>query len=191
MNFVDIEKNAPKVESTQEYSIRYAQVAVKEIKGRIIRNPGYNDQKVSLNGWCWHSEVSRARKPQFMEALRDSIREAGIRNPVVLYALSEGCFLSFGGSRVLAARSVGLESIPAIVNDYTGRFAGCPEVTEQNYAEYFTDVPKWVAFGDHGFDTHYFMERNRRGSCDPSGYAWMPQDADWVSQEFPWLMRDN
>ena len=169
MNVSEIEKGRKIEGRTQTYVIRAAEVPLGEIKGRIIRNPGYSGQKVSIHGWCWTDCVSQNRKPGFREALRDSIAAEGVRNPIVVFALAEGCFISFGGSRVSAARDVGLVSIPAIVNDYCGRFEGNPEVTEDNWHEFFADKPKYVEFTEYGFDTHYFMERNRRGDVDPAG----------------------
>jgi hypothetical protein len=186
MNFSKIERDAPSPKPVP-FTVRYAEVPIEDIKGRIIRNPGYGGPRVSIYGWCWHPEISRHRKPKFQEALRESIRQDGVRNPVVVFAVREGLFISFGGSRVLAARDVGLERIPAVVNDYCGAFEDASEVTPENVESFFTDVPQWWEFTEVGFDTHYFMERNRRGSCDPSGYAWMPKGAEWIAHEFPWL----
>lgn len=172
-----------------EFKVRYAQVPVEGIRGKIIRHTSYNDQKTSINGWCWLDRVYVAQKPQFMEALCDSISAEGVRNPVIVYAAAEGDYLSFGGSRLTAARQVGFTSIPALVNDYCGRYEDCPEVTEANVSGFFTDIPKYLEFTPTGVDSHYFMERNRRGETDPAGYAWMPEDAAWVAQEFPWINR--
>lgn len=189
MNVTDIEKHKTHTGEKKDFVIRMAEVPVNEIKGRIIRNPGYSNQKVSIHGWCWTDCVSQCRKPQFRQALIESIEREGVRNPIVVFALSEGCFISFGGSRVTAAREAGLTSIPAIVNDYCGRFDGNPEVTRENWHTFFTDVPQYIEFSEYGFDTHYFMERNRRGTTDPAGYAWMPEVAPWVKDEFPWITR--
>jgi hypothetical protein len=187
VNFTEIEKNASPPGEPAEFTVRYVELPIEGIKGRIIRNPGYNNTDAGIHGWCWHSEISRHRKPQFQAALRDSISEDGVRNPVVAYATSAGDFISFGGSRVLAARDVGLGTVPALVNDYVGRYEDRVEVTAANVAGFFTDVPQYIEFTPVGVTTHYFMERNRRGSCDPAGYAWMPEGAEWIKQEFPWL----
>lgn len=169
------------------FDIVFAQVAVESLKGHIIRNPNYGGNKAGIHGWCWRPELSSARKPEFMKALSESIREEGFRNPIVVYATSEGNFVSFGGSRALCARRLGLRTIPALVNDYCGRYESCPEVTPKNAHTFFKDVPQYIEFTPEGIDTHYSMERNRRNSSDPAGYAWMPKDAAWVANEFPWL----
>jgi hypothetical protein len=168
--------------------VRYAQVPVDGIRGKLIRNPGYGGSTVSLNGWCWRPIVSVLDKPLFQEALRESIREAGVRNPVIVYALAEGDFLSFGGSRLRAVRDLGLERLPALVNDYVGRYSECPAVTEENWQEFFTDVPEYLEFTPDGVDTHYSIERNRRDHHDPAGLEWAG-DAEFIAKEFPWVAK--
>lgn len=170
------------------FTVRYASVPLSEIKGRLIRNPGYGSPHVSIHGWCWRPAISSHRKPLFQEALRDSIREEGLRNPVIIYALEEGCFLSFGGSRLRAAIDLGLETIPAIVNDYADRFPDAPEVTIENFSTFFTDVPDYFEITDKGADTHYSLERNRRHTHDAKGMAWAG-DAEFIRQEFSWIDR--
>jgi hypothetical protein len=169
--------------------IVYAEVPVDEIVGKLVRNPGYNNNHVSLNNWCWVPHVSTHRKPLFQEALRESIRSEGIRNPIVVYRLTEGYFLSFGGSRLRAAREVGLARIPALVNDYTGEVKG-PTVDAGNIAEFFTDPPSIVEWTDYGVDYHYGLERKRRDRYDPAGLEWAG-DADFLSAEFPWIEEDS
>lgn len=190
MNVTEIEKGAPNLEPLP-FTIRYAEVPISGIKGRIIRNPNYGGPTVSIYGWHWHSVISQHRKPKFQEALRDSIAAEGVRNPIVVYATDEGDFVSFGGSRVYAARDVGLRTIPALVNDYCGRYDEGVEVTEYNVRDFFTDVPRYLEFTATGVDTHYHMERNRRGHIDEAGYAWMPEGAEWIDEEFPWLKDGN
>ena len=170
------------------FKVVHAEVPLDEIKGRLIRNPGYNNQHVSLNGWCWIPDGSDPhRKPQFQEALRASIRDEGFRNPIVVYALEEGIFLSFGGSRLRAARDLDTGHIPAIVNDYVGRFPEAEEVNATNYERFFVDVPKYVSFdGDGGFDYHYNLERKRRDNYDEAGMRWAG-DSVFIANEFPWI----
>ena len=170
--------------------IRYAQVPVDGILGKLIRNPNYGGNRVELNGWCWTPIISTHDKPQFQEALRDSIRESGVRNPVVIYALAEGDFLSFGGSRLRAVRDLRVETIPALVNDYVGRYSDSMAVNEGNWEEFFTDVPEYLEFTPDGVDTHYSIERNRRDHYDPAGLEWA-KDADFLAKEFAWLTRDE
>lgn len=158
-----------------------------DITGRLIRNPAYGGPSVALNGWHWLESLSNHTKPGFQEALNSSVASEGIRNPILVWALPEGIFLTFGGSRVKACVAVGIKEIPAIINDYVGDFASCPEVTADNYAQYFTDPPRTFEFGDDGFDYHYNLERARRHNHDPSGFAWVDGDAPFIKQEFPWL----
>lgn len=168
--------------------IVYAHIPVDEIKGKLVRNPAYNDQKVSLNGWCWISHEPTHRKPMFQKALGESLKKEGVRNPIILYGLPEGFFLCFGGSRLRAARDVGLETIPALVNDYTGKVEGV-EVTEENVRDFFKDPPKYLTFNESGVDYHYGLERKRRDVYDGNGLAWA-EDMEFVSIEFPWIEDD-
>ena len=167
----------------------YVEVPLEDIKGRIIRNPGYGGPSSGINGWPYMDCVSQARKPLFMEALRDSIREEGFRNPIVAYASNSGVYVSFGGSRVLAGRDLGVGTIPCIVNDYAQRFAEAPTVTEGNFTSWFKDPPAFYEITEVGADYHYSIERNRRHAYDEAGMAWAG-DADFISKEFPWLAHD-
>lgn len=171
-----------------EFDVRYAQVPVEGIKGRIIRNPNYGGPSISIHGWHWVEDVSTHRKPQFQEALRESIGREGFRNPIIVYATAEGDFVGFGGSRLRAARDLGLERLPALVNDYVGRYRDSVAVTEDNWEEFFTDVPEYLEFTPTGVDTHYSLERNRRNHYDPKGMEWA-DGADFIEEEFSWLTK--
>jgi len=170
--------------------VRYAQVPVDGIVGKLIRNPGYNSNKVGLNGWCWTPIISTHDKPMFQEALCESIRTTGVRNPIVIYALAEGDFLSFGGSRLRAIRHLGLERAPALVNDHVGRYSEALAVNEENWQEFFLDVPEYLEFTPDGVDTHYSIERNRRNHYDPAGMEWAG-DAEFIATEFPWIGEED
>jgi hypothetical protein len=122
-----------------------------------------------------------------MEALRDSLREEGYRNPIVVYATDNGNHLAFGGSRVHCGRDVGLGCIPAIVNDYCGRFESSPEVTLENFTDWFTDKPQWFVIDEYGADYHYALERKRRMEYDPAGFDWAKEDAAFLAIDFPWI----
>ena len=172
-----------------KFTIRYAEVPLERIKGRIIRNPGYGGPTLSIYGWTWRPDVSTANKPLFQEALRDSITKEGIRNPIVVYSTEEGDFVGFGGSRLRAGRDAGLTTIPALVNDYSGLYSECPEVTPDNYSDFFTDVPEYIVFTDRGVDYHYSLERNRRDHYDPAGMAWC-EGEDFIATEFSWIPND-
>jgi hypothetical protein len=165
-------------------------IPVERIVGRLIRNPGYGGPQVSLNGWCWTPQLSQHTKPGFQAALEKSIEQEGIRNPCLVWGLPEGIFLTFGGSRIRAAAAVGLQTIPALINDYTGEWAECPEVTPENVSSFFIDPPMEQIWTEDGFDYHYNLERARRANHDPAGFAWAEDNAPFIAQEFPW-MKEN
>lgn len=171
-----------------EHSVRYAIIPCDLVIGRLIRNPNYGGPSVSLNGWCYSHSISNHTKPDFHAALTASITEEGVRNPILVWSLPEGMLLTFGGSRLKACREAGIAEIPAIVNDYTGTYADCPEVTEDTLSYYFEDPPRTYEFGVDGFDYHYNLERARRQDHDPSGFAWFDGTPAFISKEFPWLI---
>lgn len=176
------------------FDVRYASVCPSDIRGRLIRNPNYGGPSVGPHGWTWREEVSKnhGAKPEFHKALRESIRESGVRNPVLLYCFEDGgLFLTFGGSRVSAAIDVGLTEIPAIINDYSGAYKDEPAVTPENVQSFFTDTPRDIHFGETGFDYHYNLERARRHDHDPSGLNWLDTKPNWLYEEFPWLLNQN
>jgi len=169
-----------------EFTVRYAQIDPADLKGRIIRNPSYGGPSVGINGWCSSPVLSACRKPAFRAELADSLRKDGMRNPIIAYSTPEGLYLSFGGSRASAARDIGLQAIPAIINDYTGEYDACESVDEENWTDFFMDVPQWHEFGDTGFDYHYSLERNRRDTYDPAGFNWI-DDFGKIAHEFSWV----
>lgn len=170
--------------------VHYSNITVSDIRGKLIRNPNYGGPTVGPFGWVCRQKVSTANKPKFHQALVESIQEEGIRNPVLVWSFDEGIFLTFGGSRVRAAQEAGLTEIPCIVNDITGCFQDCPEVTEDNWEGFFTDIPRYAEFTERGFDYHYSIERARRHNYDPSGFAWVGDNFTFID-EFPWLEEDN
>ena len=175
-------------EKPQPYTARYVpELPLDEINGRLIRNPNYGGDKAGIYGWCTNPKVSMGTKPMFQEALGESLRKEGYRNPIVVYATDTGNWLSFGGSRVNVGRKVGLRSVPAIINDYCGRFKDYVEVTEENFDSFFTDVPKWHVIDELGVDYHYAIERKRRSEYDPAGHNWCEPTARFLAVEFPWI----
>lgn len=171
-----------------EFEVRYATVRLDDIRGRLIRNPHYGGPSVGLNGWTWRPQISKHGKEGFQAALEESIREEGIRNPILVWSLPEGIFLTFGGSRVRAALSVGIETCQAIINDYTGLFRDGELVTPENVESFFTDMPRDWEFNEYGFDYHYNLERARRHNYDESGLNWLgDENPAWLFKEFPWL----
>lgn len=177
------------------YDIRFDHIDVGNVDGRLIRNPYYGGPSVALNGWHWLPEISKAVKPGFRSALAESIQQEGVRNPILVWSLPEGLFLTFGGSRLLACRDIGRQWCPAIINDYTGDYSGGAKVTEDNFQEFFRDPPKDIEFGPYGFDYHYNLERARRDDHDSAGFAWVEDAEDaakapgWMKQEFPWVYK--
>ena len=170
------------------YVARYVpDFPLNHIDGRIIRNPNYGGAKAGIYGWCTNPKVSMGKKPMFKEALGESLLKEGYRNPVILFATETGNWLSFGGSRVDVGREVGMERVPAIVNDYCGRFDNCEEVTEENFKSFFTDIPRWHVIDELGVDYHYAIERKRRAEYDPAGHAWCTGKEPFLEIEFPWI----
>jgi len=170
------------------YTPRYVkELPLDEITGQIVRNPAYGGAASGIHGWPVRPIIYRGIKPEFMEALRESIRKEGYRNPIIVYATDAGNFLAFGGSRIHAGRDVGVKSIPAIVNDYCGRFRKSPKVTLENFTSWFKDPPKFFEITDKGADYHYALERKRRAEYDPAGFAWADPDADFFDINFPWI----
>lgn len=153
---------------------------------RLCRNPNYGGKPCIVPGACVIPAVERAMKPKFFEALSKDVAKNGWRNPILLYDTPEGLLLAFGGSRLRVAKQLD-KVIPAIVVDYTGAYASFPEVTPDNWQDFFQDVPELFEFTDTGVDTHYSLERNRRQWYDPAGMAWVPKDNDFMEEEFSWL----
>ena len=169
------------------FTIRYAPLNPIRCQWRLCRNPAYNNDHVSLNNWC-RLPLREIRKPRLQGAMDKSVAEDGMRNPPVFYALEEGIFLSFGGTRLRAAQKCGMPVIKALIVDYTGEFSKYPKVTPSNWTTFFKDVPEVFEFTDYGIDTHYSLERMRRHKFDPAGLAWLEGDRpDWIEEEMSWL----
>ena len=164
--------------------IRYGQIEVANILGKLIRNPGYGGPGVGYKGWVYTPIISCHSKPEFQEALRDSISKEGVRNPIIVYAFNSGDYLGFGGSRLRALREVGLTHAPAIINDHCGRYKDFIEVTSEGWQALFTDVPRYFEISADGVDTHYSLEKNRRNEYDSAGMAWRNGEP---LDEFSWI----
>jgi hypothetical protein len=172
--------------------VRCGEIECEEVKGRLIRNPGYGGPGVSLNGWRWRPSISNHTKEGFQEALQADIAEDGVRNPILVWSLPEGLFLTFGGSRLKACLALGIRRIPAIINDYTERYSELPEVTPDNWEGFFTDPPREFEFGEYGADYHYNLERARRHDHDEAGFAWLDgEQPAFIAREFPWVLEDD
>lgn len=173
--------------------IRYVcDAPLSEVTHRIVRNPAYPGEPTGHpKGYAAVPIAHDKTKPGFYVALGESIAKEGLRNPVILQQCPNGLYLQFGGSRILAARAVGVSTGKALVVDWTGRWADRPLVTPENVADFFTDVPQLVEFTDEGLEQHYHLERSRRNSYDEAGLAWVGGNPQWLRREFPWLKRSE
>lgn len=161
------------------------------VKYRIVRNPDYSGRVLSLNNWREYP-IKDTRKQDLQDTLNKDIKEHGFRNPIIVYAIDEGIYLVFGGSRLRAAKLHNI-SIPAIVNDYTGDFRNYPEVTPENHLRFYTDEPCWHEFGEYGYDSHNGLERMRREewSKTSTGFDWLKRkdyDLSFIEREMPWAL---
>jgi len=178
--------------TTDSYHVRFISLDVGAVRGRLIRNPNYGGSRVGLNGWCYSTSISNHTKAGFQEALEASIRKEGVRNPILVWALPEGIFLTFGGSRLRACIAAERTRIPAICNDYVGDYKDSPEVTPKNWRGFFTDPPRDFEFGEYGADYHYNLERARRHDHDPAGFEWLEgHTPEFIRREFPWVLEEN
>ena len=172
------------------FKILFGSADPAKVKSRIIRNPNYGGLPCDVPGTCIIPIVERSIKPKFFKALEENVARDGFRNPILLYGTRQGLLLSFGGSRLRVARRLGIQ-VPAIVVDYQCSVVPKDgfEVTPDNYAIYFTDVPELFEFTSYGIDTHYSLERNRREHYDPAGMDWTRQaeSTAFLKTEFPWL----
>ena len=163
---------------------RFAELDPGRILHRIVRNPNYSGQSLSLNSWKAADIIPGYQaKPDFYRSLVSHIQSDGVRNPIIVYCLPEGWLLSFGGSRLAACRELG-RLVPALVVDYTGEFRHDIRVDESNWQDFFTDVPKYFEWTDYGIDTHFGLEKNREH--DPAGLQWDPE-GEWIAKEMPWI----
>lgn len=168
---------------------RYVLLYPHEITHRIIFNPNYGSAGTCVPGT---SQVrirsgKKGIKPQTRERILESIRQEGFRNPILVYYTPEGMFLSFGGGRLEAAKKLDT-MIPAIVIDYVGDMVDHPEVTPENWQDFFTDVPQYFEWTEYGAHTHYGLEANREAEYDAAGIAWAgDEDMPAILHESPWL----
>ncbi len=171
-----------------DFTVRYCpDVDPQVVIDKIVFNPNYGCRTCRVPNTCIIPVIERKMKPMFFDALRESVAKDGFRNPIILYDTYEGLLLAFGGSRLRVAKELDVP-IPAIVVDYTGKRSDAEEVTLDNFEEFFTDVPEYFEFTNVGVDTHYSLERNRRHTYDPAGFAWTDGKSDeFLKAEFPWL----
>lgn len=168
---------------------RYAIVKIADIRGFIRRNPqaceGY---AAGPFGWCVREDWwTKKNKPIFRKALKDSILKDGIRNPLLGWSFKEGLFIGFGTGRLKAARELGMEEVPMIVNDFVGKYSDAPKVTKENFADFFTDVPMTYSFTKFGFDYHYNLTKSTRKFHDPGGVEWYEGEVSDFYGEFPYI----
>jgi len=171
----------------------HTHVDPKLITHRIIFNPNYGGRGTKVPGTCAVKIRQKGIKPETRAAIRESIKREGFRNLIILYKSGGEYFLSFGGGRLQAAKELD-EPIPAIVVDYDDicdslHGDNAIGVDEDNWQEFFRDVPTLFEWNDTGIQMHYGLERGRGEWYDPAGIAWIQTDEERaaVLKESPWL----
>lgn len=165
----------------------YGMVPARDINFRIIRNPNYGGPRLSYQGWCSQPLTPATRKVKFFAALEESVRQEGYRNPIIVWSVREGLHAQFGVSRLRVGQLLDVD-IPCIINSVDGSYEHFEAVTEDNWQDFFTDVPAYHVFNNDGsFDYHYSLERNRRSTYDAAGMAWADADAEFIRDEFSWI----
>lgn len=82
---------------------------------------------------------------QWWSRLERSIRDEGLRNPILTVSVKEGVFMRYGGSRFYTCKKLGLERVPAVVLDFVGRFEHWRELeTEDDIRSVYTDRPETI-----------------------------------------------
>jgi hypothetical protein len=168
---------------------RYIEAGFREFIGKVCWNPNYPSVPPVSHLGCVPLPRGKA-KDKFRKALVASVRVEGFRNPITGYSVKEGIIIQYGASRLRTARQLGIK-IPVIVLDYGERHKSAPLVTNENYAEFFTDVPRAFEIRppdeEHpgGWYIHhsYFIAKRDRESkytYDPAGVAWLGNDPTGV-----------
>ena len=131
----------------------------------------------SVDGTPFYSiplNMENDSNPKLRAALLESIKTEGFRNPVLAYVCTDGLLLKFGNSRLQHAIHLDIP-LPAIVCDHLGRYDDRPEVTMENYHEFFTDVPIRFEIKEkvviHSYGISPFSE-----GYDPAGLAWLNEN---------------
>lgn len=172
------------------FTVRYClDVDPQVVTHRICFNPNYGGPGTVVPRTCKVPIRQKGIKPETRARITENVRTEGFRNPILLYDTPEGLLLGFGGGRLQAAKELDT-AVPAIVVDYTGAYELFEEVTEDNWQEFFRDVPEFFVFTDVGIDTHYGLERGRDEWFDPAGIEWAKEndeDMEAVLKESPWL----
>lgn len=180
------------------FTVRYVDRApVDEARWKLIRNPSYSGNKTSHpKGYVTipfpgYNEKAHL-KQGFHDALEADIRENGVRNPVILIQVDQYLCVYFGGSRVRVCQHMDLDTIPAIITDYSGRWSAHPEVTPDNYEQFFTDVPAVFQFNNEGVETTYNLEKRNRHKWDNASFDWLEgEEPDWLKEDFAWLYQST
>jgi len=156
--------------------------------GKVCFNPNYPS---NVRGTPFGGALLRGHEdhPKMRAALEESVKNEGFRNPILAYKCDGGFLLKFGNSRLQIARKLGIP-IPALVVDHTDEYADCPEVTMDNFHEFFTDVPKVFEIREDGTVNHsYNLGHTNQPNYDPAGFTWLGDDPDHVIEEFPQIDR--
>ena len=138
---------------------------------KAITGDWWSERNVAIRRYfadTWTVEYDRITR-HFTD-LEESIREKGILTPISCdsgpprknylkpfhfppeqqHDLSRAVHTrNFGGSRVTIAVKLDIKEIPVIVHDYANIFPNEPEVTPQNYKQWFGDEYVWATVPPH------------------------------------------
>ena len=136
--------------------------------------------------------VEHRSKPLYRAALRASLEKEGFRNPILAYECDGGLLLKFGNSRLQIARDLDI-TLPAIVVDHQERYSDRPEVTNENFAEFFTDVPRIFEITDEGtmVNHSYNLANRNQTDYDAAGLEWLGEDETGAISEFSQIDRED
>ena len=159
---------------------------------KVSFNPSYPPCVTGCPPGCSSIPLAEHRsKPKFRAALRASLLEEGFRNPILGYTCHDGLLLKFGNSRLQIARALDV-ALPAIICDHLGRYDDRPEVTMENFKEFFTDVPEIFQINeDGGVDHSYNLGRANQHKYDPMGLEWLGDDETEAILEFSQIDREE
>jgi len=106
----------------------------------------------------WNAKALRGpsrSRPEFRQALSDSILTEGVRNPVLCIQIGGRLYIRYGASRVVECRNVEERTgtqvlIPVVVSSLEAIKKGV-EVTKENLDSFFKDPPLWVNWENDGY----------------------------------------
>lgn len=99
-------------------------------KGRIWNARLTHVDPADVSDLDWHYHYNRGK--EMLDGLRESVSRQGILYPCVVEADGDLIGIQYGASRFIVAEELGLDSVPVIAIDYSGRYADCPEITTRD-----------------------------------------------------------